>query len=94
MTTKLPALKGEQLFFAKLSISNMSWSCRTPEEYQHSVGVRVAGSVYSFPSLPFGWIASPALPQQLLAVYLVRAFLGEVFLMQYMDDMLIMGSGE
>ena len=62
-----------------------------PVEYTQSVRIGVADRVYSFPSLPFGWNSSPALAQQMLAMYVVEAFTGQVAVVPYMDDILIMG---
>ena len=84
-------LRGRPLYFTKLDISNMFWSCKVPAEHRHAVRIGVCGKVFSFPGLPFGWNASPAIAQQLLALYIQQLYPGETVVIQYMDDILVVG---
>ena len=90
-TITLSLIRGTPLYFTKLDISNMFWSCKVPPEYRHTVRIGVRGQVFSFPGLPFGWRASPVIAQKLLAMYIQRLYPGETIVVQYMDDILVLG---
>ena len=62
-----------------------------PAEHRHAVRIGVCGKVFSFPGLPFGWKASPAIAQKLLAMYIQHLYPGETIVVQYMDDILVVG---
>ena len=88
---QLCALRGEQLFYCTLDISNHFWSCRLPPPQRDSIRVGVGGRVYALQSLPFGWKHSPSMAQAILAAYLVEYFPGSVVVIQYADDVLVAG---
>ena len=75
--------------FTMLDVSNMFWSVRLPPEYSTSFRFRIQGITYAIPSLPFGWTASPGMAVEVLAAYLTLQFPGEVILIQYVDDILL-----
>ena len=84
-------LRGTPLYFTKLDISNMFWSCKVPPEFQHTVCIGVRGHVFFFSGLPFGWRASPVIAQKLLAMYIQRLYPDDTIVVQYMDDILVLG---
>ena len=88
---QLCALRGEQLFYCTLDISNHFWSCRLPPPQRDSIRVGVGGRVYALQSLPFGWKHSPSMAQAILAAFLVEYFPGSVVVIQYADDVLVAG---
>ena len=88
-TITVALLRRQPLFFTKLDISNMFWTCKMPAEHRHAVRIGVCGKVFSFPGLPFGWKASPAIAQKLLAMYIQHLYPGETVVVQYMDDILV-----
>ena len=90
-TITVALLRRPPLFFTKLDISNMFWTCKMPAEHRHAVRIGVCGKVFSFPGLPFGWKASPAIAQKLLAMYIQHLYPGETVVVQYMDDILVVG---
>ena len=86
---QLCALRGEQLFYCTLDISNHFWSCRLPPPQRDSIRVGVGGRVYALQSLPFGWKHSPSMAQAILAAFLVEYFPGSVVVIQYAYDVLV-----
>ena len=88
---QLCALRGEQLFYCTLDISNHFWSCRLPPAQRDSIKLGVGGRVYALQSLPFGWKHSPSMAQAILAAFLVEYFPGSVVVIQYADDLLVAG---
>ena len=88
---QLCALRGEQLFYCTLDISNHFWSCRLPPPQRDSIRVGVGGRVYALQSLPFGWKHSPSMAQVILAAFLVEYSPGSVVVIQYADDVLVTG---
>ena len=59
-----------RVYFTNLDISNMFYTCRTPQGCDSGVRVPIGNDVYGFPGLPFGWAHSPTLAQELLGMYL------------------------
>ena len=59
-----------RVYFTKLDISNMFYTCRTPQWCDSGIRVQIGDDVCGFPGLPFGWAHSPALAQELLGMYL------------------------
>ena len=51
-TITLALLRGTPLYFTKLDISNMFWSCKIPPQFQHTIRIGVRGQVFSFHGLP------------------------------------------
>ena len=84
--------RGVATCYTKLDISNMFWSVRLPHEYADSFRFRVRGTTYAIPSLPFGWTHSPAIAVAVLAQYLAVTFPGEVIIIQYVDDILLVAA--
>ena len=84
--------RGVTTGYTKLDISNMFWSVRLPPEYVDSFRFRVRGTTYAIPSLPFGWTHSPAIAVAVLAQYLAVTFPGEVIIIQYVDDILLVAA--
>ena len=77
-----------RVYFTKLDISNMFYTCRTPPKCEVGLRVQIGDTVYGFPRLPFEWAHSPALAQELLGMYLSVEHQGEVVIIQYLDDVL------
>jgi hypothetical protein len=90
MLQAMDAESGE-VFMTKLDVSNHFWSCRFPEHVKGRVRIGVGGRVFELPSLPFGWTHSPPIAQKLLAITLAKKFPGQVVVVQYVDDILIIG---
>ena len=81
-------------FFTKLEVSNIFWSVLLPPEHSTSFRFQVRGVTYAIPSLPFGWTASPSMAVEVLVAYLVLHFPGEVILIQYVDDVLLISADQ
>ena len=81
-------------YFTKLDVSSMFWSVLLPPEHTTSFRFRVRGVTYAIPSLPFGWSASPSMAVEVLAAYLTLHFPGEVILIQYVDDVLLISADQ
>ena len=84
--------RGVTTCYTKLDISNMFWSVRLLPEYADSFRFRVRGTTYAIPSLPFGWTHSPAIAVAVLAQYLAVTFPGEIIIIQYVDDILLVAA--
>ena len=78
-----------RMYFTKLDISNMFYTCRTPQGCDSGIRVQIGDDVYGFPGLPFGWAHSPALAQELLGMYLSVQHPRQVKAIQYLDDVLM-----
>ena len=86
--------KDEKFFMTELDISNHYWSCKVPAGEEGQVRIAIGSRVFSIPSLPFGWTHSPPIAQKLLALTLAKRHPGEVIVIQYVDDILIMGPSQ
>ena len=81
--------RGIQLWFTKLDVSNMFYTCKLPPDQRTAFRIRVGGDTYAFAGLPFGWSRSPALAQELLGCYLATLHPTQVVVIQYLDDILL-----
>ena len=75
-----------QAHSTKLDVSNKFWSRLLPPEYSTGFRFRVKGVTYAIPSLPFG----PGMAVEVWAAYLTLHFPGEVILIQYVHDILLL----
>ena len=79
----------QPIYFAKIDISNMYWACKLPESLRKSIQFRVNRKSYFIPSLPFGWSFSPIIAIETISRNLLLTFPGEVILIQYLVDVLL-----
>ena len=82
--------RGVTTCYTKLDISNMFCSVRLPPKYADSFRFWVRETTYAIPSLPFGWTHSPAIAVVVLAQYLAVTFPGDIIIIQYVDDTLLL----
>ena len=67
----------------------MFWSVLLGPEHCTSFRFRLRGVTYAIPSLPFGWTGSSSMAVEVLAAYLTLRFPGDVTVIQYVDDVLL-----
>ena len=60
------------MWFCKLHVANMFWSCWVPEEEKSAIRIGVMDEVWGFHNLPFGWTHSPVIGTELLAKTLAK----------------------
>ena len=84
--------RGISTCYTKLDISNMFWFVQLPPQYANSFRFRVRGITYAIPSLPFGWTHSPTIAVAVLAQYLAVTFPGDIIIIQYVDDILLVAA--
>ena len=63
-TTSLMRRMNIHLFFTKLDISNMFYTCRPLPEATGGIRVQIGNTVYGFPGLPVAWAHSPSLAEE------------------------------
>ena len=78
-----------RVHFTELDISNMFYTCHTPQGCDSGIRVQIGDDVYGFPGLPFRWAHSPALAQELRGMYLSVQHPRDVVAIQYLDDVLM-----
>ena len=81
--------KKVHIFFTKLDVSNMFYTCKLPPFCSDDFRVKVNGQSYAFTGLPFGLSKSPALAQELLGIYLAYHFPKSANVIQYLDDIFL-----
>ena len=81
-----------KLFFTKLDRSNMYGACKPPPEWSGRITFRVNGVSYVVHSLPFWWAHSPIIAIENLARFLILTHPGQVILIQYLDDVLLLST--
>mmetsp|Transcript_79407 Transcript_79407/g.132599 ORF Transcript_79407/g.132599 Transcript_79407/m.132599 type:complete len:80 (+) Transcript_79407:181-420(+) len=62
--------RGISLWFTKLDVSNMFYTCRLPHSESQAFRISVGKHTNAFTGLPFGWSHSPGIAQELLGTYL------------------------
>jgi hypothetical protein len=83
--------KKEHPWACHVDLSNAYWSMVLPEGFQESFRFRLEGTNYSLLRLPFGWKASPVLCQRILEYFLLGLDVGEVLVLLYIDDFMVVG---
>ena len=90
-TFREAAGKGQAIWFCKLDVANMFWSCWMPEQERGTIRIGVQGRVWGFHSLPFGWTHSPLMATELLRMTLEKFHMPGIRPIQYVDDVLVYG---
>ena len=54
-TFREAAHNSRTMWFCKLDVANMFWSCWVPEEEKSAIRIGVVDEVWGFQGLPFGW---------------------------------------
>ena len=85
------ARESRTMWFCKLDVANMSWSCWVPEEEKSAIRIGVLDEVWGFHSLPFGWTHNPVIATELLANTLAKFDMPDIKPIQYVDDILVYG---
>ena len=65
---------------------------QAPPEWARRINFRVNGVSYVVNSLPFGWAHSLIIAIEYLTRFLILAHLGQVILIQYLDDVLLVST--
>ena len=79
------------MWFCKLDVANMFWSCWMPEEERSTIRIGVMDEVCGFHGLPFGWTHSPVIATELLTKMLAKFNMPGIRPVQYVDDILVYG---
>ena len=66
-TFREAARNSRTMWFCKLEVANMFWSCWVPEEEKNTIRIGVMDEVWGFHGLPFGWTHSLVIATKLLA---------------------------
>ena len=81
----------QTIWFCKLDVANMFWSCWMPEQERGTIRIGVQGKVWGFHSLPFGWTHIPVMATELLRRTLQKFNMPGIQPIQYVDDVLVYG---
>ena len=84
---------GGALLACHVDISNCFWSLVLPPQYRHSFRIRVDDMVYACKALPFGWVYSPVICQEVLTSIVRKGHVRDVIVLIYYDDILVIGFG-
>ena len=79
------------MWFCKLHVANMFWSCWVQEEEKSAIRIGLMDEVWGFHSLPFGWTHSPVIATELLAKTPAKFGMPDIRPVQYVDDVLVYG---
>ena len=70
----------------------MYWACKLPPKWSDKTRLRVRGMSFFVPCLRFGWSYSPVIAIENLARYPMLAHPGQVIIIQYLDDILLVST--
>ena len=91
VTFRQAAGDSRHLWFCKLDVANMFWSCWMLKEERNTIRIGVLDEVWGFHSLPFGWTHSLVIATELLAKTLEKFSMPGIRPVQYVDDILVYG---